>query len=357
MKFAIHIAILVLFSTASSLAQKDAPKVKKVTVKTVEGLRFDPVRFSVKRGETVELKILNRDPNDQPHNFVLIKPGTLKEIQTASMAVGPDSAEKGFVPDSDAILVKSGLLGPDEEETISFKAPDQPGVYPYVCTFPGHAMIMYGAFYVDEKIRKDIPFDPNVPEMVRAMALDELKAKVAVERPAFQRLFMPKSGPAAIAVALPGDLNFCWDGGNCRLRYVWSGGFVDATKMWNSNGNALANLLGDEVWNSGGDESVYGVQIGDSPTEKVDFKGFDILEGIPEFKYQIDGVSVREYITAKDSALNWRFKIEKPSADVRILAPETENAVVASTVGKRDGDHWVIPQKQASEFTLTITKK
>ena len=46
------------------------------------------------------------------------------------------------------MLVKSRLVAPREAEKISFVAPTQPGVYPYVCTYPGHWRRMYGAMYV-----------------------------------------------------------------------------------------------------------------------------------------------------------------------------------------------------------------
>ena len=35
------------------------------------------------------------------------------------------------------MLIHTKLLGPGEEDTISF-TPLAPGVYEYVCTFPGH---------------------------------------------------------------------------------------------------------------------------------------------------------------------------------------------------------------------------
>ena len=52
------------------------------------------------------------------------------------------------MPQSDKILVASRLLAPRESQKLSFTAPTQPGVYPYVCTYPGHWRRMYGAFYV-----------------------------------------------------------------------------------------------------------------------------------------------------------------------------------------------------------------
>ncbi len=341
-----------------ALSQDKKPKVKKVTVKAVEGLRFEPVRFSVKPGETLELKIENHDPNDQPHNFVLIRPGTLAEIQAASMAVTPEAVANGFVPESDAILASSGLLNPEEKETLTLEAPKEKGVYPFVCTFPGHAMVMYGALYVDQRYPDDVPYDPNVPEMVRTMELEKIKALVEVERPTFQRAFLPDAGPAAIAVALPGDLNFCWDAGNCRLRYAWTGDFVDATKMWNSNGNSLTKILGDRFWNSGGGETTYGIRFGDKAAGTVDFRGYSVIDGIPEFEYRVDGVPVREWISpGADGTLNWRFRIDSPTADVRVFAPEAAGGSLTSETGKRDGDFWVVPRKDAAEFTLNLSRK
>ncbi|NRB73994.1 MAG: hypothetical protein HRU46_06520, partial [Verrucomicrobiales bacterium] len=54
----------------------------------------------------------------------------------------------GFVPKSDKILHHSKLLEPNTSETMRFHAPKTPGVYPYVCTFPGHWIIMKGEMVV-----------------------------------------------------------------------------------------------------------------------------------------------------------------------------------------------------------------
>src|SRR5262249_17685632 len=48
--------------------------------------------------------------------------------------------------------VKSRLLQPRAMEKISFTAPTKPGVYPYVCTYPGHWRRMHGALYVVEDL-------------------------------------------------------------------------------------------------------------------------------------------------------------------------------------------------------------
>ncbi|HCY59001.1 MAG TPA: hypothetical protein DHU78_09145, partial [Opitutae bacterium] len=42
----------------------------------------------------------------------------------------------------------SKLLNSGEEEVINFKSPAKPGDYPYVCTFPGHHILMRGNLQV-----------------------------------------------------------------------------------------------------------------------------------------------------------------------------------------------------------------
>jgi len=56
------------------------------------------------------------------------------------------------VPPSKKILLASRLLQPRSSEALSWTAPTKPGVYPYVCTYPGHWRRMYGALYVVEDL-------------------------------------------------------------------------------------------------------------------------------------------------------------------------------------------------------------
>src|SRR3546814_7377301 len=63
--------------------------------------------------------------------------------------------------------------------------------------------------------------------------------------PAMYRTFMPECGPAGIAVGMEGNVSYCWDAGQCRLRYAWKGGFVNLEKNWHSNGSKKAELVGE----------------------------------------------------------------------------------------------------------------
>jgi len=86
-----------------------------------------------------------------PHNFVITVPGALEEVGNAAEAFGtqPGAAEKNYVPPTPGkILLASKLLQPQNGQQLRFEAPKETGVYPYVCTYPGHWRRMHGALYV-----------------------------------------------------------------------------------------------------------------------------------------------------------------------------------------------------------------
>jgi putative heme-binding domain-containing protein len=74
--------------------------------------------------------------------------GTLAEAQ----ATQPGALERHYVPATDKVLFATRLLQPRDAQRLPFTAPAKPGVYPYVCTYPGHWRRMYGALYVVEDL-------------------------------------------------------------------------------------------------------------------------------------------------------------------------------------------------------------
>src|SRR5262249_11847109 len=86
--------------------------------------------------------------------FVVTQPGSLEAIGTLAEATAtqPGALERGYVPPSDKVLLKSQLLQPRNAQKLRWTAPKEPGVYPYVCTYPGHWRRMYGALYVVEDL-------------------------------------------------------------------------------------------------------------------------------------------------------------------------------------------------------------
>jgi putative heme-binding domain-containing protein len=113
-----------------------------------ERMSYDVDTIAVRAGKPVEFVFENSDL--MPHNFVIAQSGSLEEIgmSAESTAQQPGAAERHYVPQSNKVLLASTLLQPRSHETLSFVAPREPGVYPYVCTYPGHWRRMYGALYV-----------------------------------------------------------------------------------------------------------------------------------------------------------------------------------------------------------------
>lgn len=126
------------------------PGLQLVTIKTVpERLLFDVREFKVKAGAPVKLVFEN--PDVTPHNLLIVQPGAADEVGMAGneMAKLPDGMAKGFIPDSPKILHHTKMLMQNESQALRFKAPETPGRYPYICTFPGHWLVMKGEMVVE----------------------------------------------------------------------------------------------------------------------------------------------------------------------------------------------------------------
>ena len=113
------------------------------------GLQFLQRQLIVKAGERVSLTLKN--PDVVPHNFVLIKPGQLQAIgdQANRLITDPQGLARHYVPDSPDVIAYTDMTNPGETSTIYFEAPKDKGDYPYLCTFPGHWMVMNGVMKVE----------------------------------------------------------------------------------------------------------------------------------------------------------------------------------------------------------------
>ena len=109
--------------------------------------------YTVKAGQKVKVTFANIGGlAPQPHNFVLCNPGTLDKVGAAvnAMMTDPAAMAKNFTPDSPDILAKMKLVQPGTTESIEFTAPAGVGDYPFLCTFPGHWLLMRGVLKVTQ---------------------------------------------------------------------------------------------------------------------------------------------------------------------------------------------------------------
>jgi uncharacterized cupredoxin-like copper-binding protein len=121
-----------------------ADKVLKLGTKP--GLKYDIIKFEVKAGSKLRLTFNNND--DMTHNVVVVSPGAADEIGNMAINLGLKGPEMNYVPSSAKVLYHTGLLQPNSSESIYFLAPDKPGEYPFLCTYPGHASVMRGTLIV-----------------------------------------------------------------------------------------------------------------------------------------------------------------------------------------------------------------
>jgi azurin len=119
-------------------------------------MQYDKKEFTVKAGEKVAILFINKACPLQ-HNLIILKPGTDAAYGAAAdKLIQSDAAAalaKRYAPDDPAslasvIAASTKLIGPGQNEVIKFTAPETPGDYPYLCTFPGHRFLMKGVMKV-----------------------------------------------------------------------------------------------------------------------------------------------------------------------------------------------------------------
>ena len=122
-----------------------------INLKVVQNvMKFDKQLLTAKAGTTIQVIVEN--PDFMQHNFVLIKAKTLEKVGAAAdkLAQDPNGAKQQYVPKTPDVLYATPLINPAGKFTLTIKVPNEPGDYPYVCTFPGHWRIMNGILRVSK---------------------------------------------------------------------------------------------------------------------------------------------------------------------------------------------------------------
>ena len=125
----------------------DTPELTTIRIATVpERMMYDVKELTVKAGKKIRFTFANQD--FMPHNILLVKPGKSDDVGMAAINLGARGFEVNFVPESPDIIWSSKLVDHGKEQVIDFTAPTTPGDYPYLCSFPGHHLIMRGTMKV-----------------------------------------------------------------------------------------------------------------------------------------------------------------------------------------------------------------
>ncbi|HTJ77511.1 MAG TPA: azurin [Rariglobus sp.] len=127
----------------ATVGTTDASGVKTFEITGADNMKFNITQLTAAPGE--EIKVVFTNVGTQPkvamgHNWVLLKKDT---DVTAFDNAALQSKATDYIPEEkkDEIIAHTKLLGAKESDTITFKAPAEPGDYPYLCTFPAHYQV------------------------------------------------------------------------------------------------------------------------------------------------------------------------------------------------------------------------
>lgn len=139
-----------LTPSLSSMSEMENSSDKiEIVIESNDQMRFNLSEITVKQGQTVvlTLKHVGKLPKvAMGHNWVLLQPDT--DLATFAMK-SMKARDNEYVPTkAPEVVVNTILLGGGEETTIEFDAP-APGIYSFICSFPGHYALMQGTFIVE----------------------------------------------------------------------------------------------------------------------------------------------------------------------------------------------------------------
>jgi azurin len=136
-------------SKASGSSDKGSAGARVIEITANDQMKFSLATMEAKAGE--ELKVVLTNAGTLPkeamgHNWVLLKAGVdVTAFATASMTAKDTDyiapAKKGDV------IASIPVLGPKKTGEVTFKAPAA-GEYTFICSFPGHYMLMKGTLTV-----------------------------------------------------------------------------------------------------------------------------------------------------------------------------------------------------------------
>lgn len=135
-------------STTATIPGLDTMKANNtINITGNDQMKFDKTLFKVKAGQAVTLTLKNvgkLPATAMSHDVVVVKVGTDVTTFGNAVAQAKDHDTKNLTPDQQSqIIAQTKMLGPGESAKITFTLPAA-GVYPFMCTFPGHFMTMQG---------------------------------------------------------------------------------------------------------------------------------------------------------------------------------------------------------------------
>ncbi len=121
-------------------------KVVEIEIGSVgDTMAFDKTKLTVPTGSKVHLVLKNRGTLPvMTHNWALVKKGTEARVAAEGLE---KAATSGYIVPGEDVLAYTPMAAPGKSVEVTFDAP-APGTYPYICTYPGHYVVMKGELTV-----------------------------------------------------------------------------------------------------------------------------------------------------------------------------------------------------------------
>ena len=120
----------------------------KISLNSYDSMQFSQKILKAKANQEITLTLYHKGIMNKQimgHNFVLLK----KNVDVESFARKAMLAkDNDFITDESDVIAYTRLIGGGESDTIVFTI-EKPGVYIYLCTFPGHSQLMRGKLLIE----------------------------------------------------------------------------------------------------------------------------------------------------------------------------------------------------------------
>lgn len=133
-------------------AEEAEDGIRTISIVGRDDMSYDVTEINMEPGETIRIELVtesNMPPAAMSHNIAITEPGIDMSgfINESRRAEDNEYIAPGF---EDQVIVATAMLGDGESDVIEFTAPEEPGEFPFVCTFPGHYEAgMTGTIYVE----------------------------------------------------------------------------------------------------------------------------------------------------------------------------------------------------------------
>lgn len=115
-------------------------KPRVVEIIGTDDMKYNTTTIAAKPGEQITVRLIAKGTMPaiaMSHNFVLL---ALKTDPAAFTTAGMTARATDYIAPANKaqVLAATKLAANGQTVEVTFKAPTAPGVYNYVCTFPGH---------------------------------------------------------------------------------------------------------------------------------------------------------------------------------------------------------------------------